>query len=146
MRRATNRINQRGNATVEFAFLLPLLLAVIMIMVNLGFLLDHQLKIIHLGREAASVLSRGSSFNEAFTAVQNADGSWGAVGTRPEQRLYLTGSLAGLLARTRVARPSTLAPAVDFLASLWSPERVEGGRWSAILAIASNWTGGPRSW
>lgn len=73
-------------------------------------------------------------------AGQNADGSWGPLGSPPVDRLYLTGSLAGLLGRTDFVRPTLLDGAGDFLARLWSPEAVEEGRWSALAAFAHFFT------
>ncbi|MGH0038199.1 MAG: hypothetical protein ACQGVK_24475 [Myxococcota bacterium] len=73
-------------------------------------------------------------------AAQNADGSWGPTSLPPSERLYLTGSLAGLLGRTDYVRPPVLESAGEFLATLWSPEAVEGGRWSALAAFAHFFT------
>ena len=90
-----------------------------------------------------------------LTRVQQSDGSWGradpiAVAAEPEQaeqlavseRLFTTGMLAGFAARTPFARPELLDWAGRFLAALWAPERVEGGRWSAIAAFAHFYANG----
>jgi hypothetical protein len=73
-------------------------------------------------------------------AVQNDDGSWGPRDGAPAERLYLTASLAGLLGRTDYVRPDVLERAGDFLAPLWSPDAVEGGRWSTLAAFAHFFT------
>jgi len=69
------RLDQRGNAFIEFTILLPLLLLLLVGLVDLCLLLDEQLTLVHLGREAASVFSRGAGFEETFAAITNADGS-----------------------------------------------------------------------
>jgi hypothetical protein len=73
-------------------------------------------------------------------AGQNPDGSWGPASGPPAERLYLTASLAGLLGRTGYVRPQVLDGAGDFLAPLWSPDAVEGGRWSTLAAFAHFFT------
>jgi Flp pilus assembly protein TadG len=80
--------DNRGNALVEFAVLLPLLLLLVLVITDLCLLLDHQMRLIHLSREAASVLSRGASFDETFVAITAADGPLGLDGARG--RIILT--------------------------------------------------------
>ena len=58
------------------------------------------------------------------------------------ERLFTTGMLAGFAARTPYARPELLDWAGRFLAGLWAPERVEGGRWSALAAFAHFYANG----
>jgi hypothetical protein len=90
-----------------------------------------------------------------LTREQQSDGSWGradpiAAAAGPEgaeeravsERLFATGMLAGFAARTPFARPELLDWAGRFLAGLWAPERVEGGRWSAIAAFAHFYANG----
>ena len=72
--------SERGNAILEFALLLPLLLVVLVEMVDLCLLLDQQLRLIHLSREAASAASRGSTFTQTFKAITQADGNLGLDG------------------------------------------------------------------
>jgi hypothetical protein len=93
---------------------------------------------------------------EFLTRVQQSDGSWGrrdpaaavsesAEGARNraiEERLFATGMLAGFAARTPFVRPEVLAWAARFLSDLWAPERVEGGRASAIAAFAHFYANG----
>jgi hypothetical protein len=69
-------------------------------------------------------------------AEQRADGSWGPEGAA-EARLAATGFAAGLLGRTRFVRERTLERAGDFLAGLWSRERVEEGPWRVTAAFSS---------
>jgi hypothetical protein len=66
------RMNQRGTSVLEFALLLPLLLLLLVGMIDLCVLLDSELRLTHLSREAANVLSRGAGFNETFTALTSA--------------------------------------------------------------------------
>jgi len=63
------------------------------------------------------------------------DGGW-SPGAPLDERLFETGMIAGHLAKTRWVRPELLAGAGDFLARYWSPDRVQGRRWSAIAAHA----------
>jgi Flp pilus assembly protein TadG len=79
---------ERGSAVIEFTLLLPLLLLLFIGMANLCILLDEQLRLIHLGREAASVFSRGTGFEETFEAIGNADGNLDLDG--PGGRVILT--------------------------------------------------------
>lgn len=93
---------------------------------------------------------------EYVTRVQRSDGSYGrsepgasarsAAGDVQEEavrnRLFVTGMLAGFAARTPYVRPEVLSWAAEFLGGLWSPERVEGGRWSAIAAFAHFYANG----
>ena len=64
-----------GGSMIEFAFILPILLTIILGLVDLSFLLSNQINLTHICREAAGALSRGSSFNETFSAILSADGS-----------------------------------------------------------------------
>jgi len=86
---------------------------------------------------------------EYLTRVQRSDGSWGfadpvADAADPDaareraaaDRLFTTGMLCGYALRTPFARPEMVEWASRFLAGLWAPERVEGGRLSSIAAFA----------
>jgi Flp pilus assembly protein TadG len=68
-------MNQKGNAFIEFAIILPFLLLLLVGLIDLCLLLDEQLTLTHLSREAASVFSRGAGFEETFSAITNADGA-----------------------------------------------------------------------
>jgi len=80
---------------------------------------------------------------EFLAAAQLEDGSWGSEegeGREPDQRLFGTAMLTGMLGKTRAVRPAVLGAASDFVAERWAPERVEGGQWSAIAAFANFFT------
>lgn len=92
---------------------------------------------------------------EYLTRVQRADGSFGEVdpvaartpaGEPLENvvrdRLFVTGMLGGYAARTPYIRPEVLRSIASFLADLWSPDRVEDGRWSAIAAFSHFYANG----
>jgi hypothetical protein len=69
--------------------------------------------------------------------IQREDGSWSDGDADSEAAaLVTTGTLAGILAKTRWVRPGVLAAAGDFLAERWSPERVQRFDWSALAAHA----------
>jgi len=65
-------MNQKGTSVLEFALLLPLLLLLLIGMIDLCVLLDSELRLTHLSREAANVLSRGAGFEETFAALTSA--------------------------------------------------------------------------
>jgi hypothetical protein len=68
---------------------------------------------------------------------QRSDGSWRDTPTTGhDAAIPTTGMLAGHLAKTRFARPETLAAAGVFLAAHWSPQRVKGSRWHDLVAYA----------
>ena len=68
-------------------------------------------------------------------SIQGADGSWGLAEKSPEARIFPTGMVAGLLGRTRVARPELLESAGEFLEGLFNPERVSESRWEVLTAF-----------
>jgi Flp pilus assembly protein TadG len=68
------RTASRGTSVLEFAVLLPFLLVLLFGLVDVCLLLDSELRLISLSREAANVFSRGAGFQETFTAITNADG------------------------------------------------------------------------
>jgi len=70
-------------------------------------------------------------------ASQSEDGSFGDDATPEPMRLFMTGMIAGLLGQTTHVRPDLLHAAGTWLAPRFSPEAVEGGRWSAITAFAT---------
>jgi len=72
---------------------------------------------------------------EFARSVQCVDGSWGAEDAAPDERLFPTGMLAGLLGRTRVVRPEVLDAAGEFLAGIFGPDRVSGRNWEALTAF-----------
>ena len=80
--------NSKGTSVIEFALLLPLLMLLFVGMVDLCTLLDSELRLIHLSREAANVFSRGAGFDETFAALTTASGSLQLDG--PNGRAILT--------------------------------------------------------
>ncbi len=89
------------------------------------------------------------------TGAQNGDGSWGyrdpvreaddpegSAARAADDRLFVTGMLGGFALRTPFVRPEVSDWAGRFLSGLWAPERVEGGRISAIAAFASFFANG----
>jgi hypothetical protein len=76
--------------------------------------------------------------------TQSSDGGWGdAARDTDEERIRLTGLLAGQLAKTRFARPETLDAAGAFLSERWGPDRVQGSRWQGIAAFACYFANAP---
>ena len=73
----------------------------------------------------------------AVAAAQRDDGSWREEEDSEEAQLFVTGMLAGYLAKTPFARPELLAAAGDFLAAHWSPQLVKGENGGACPAIAA---------
>ncbi len=87
--------------------------------------------------------------------AQRVDGSWGHVdpvreaedpdgaeARAADDRLFVTGMLAGYAMRTPFVRPEVTDWAGRFLTGLWSPDRVEDGRLSAIAAFANFFANG----
>lgn len=72
--------SERGNALVEFTLLLPLLLLILLGCAEICLLLERQIRIIHLGREAASIYSRGAGIQQTLTGIVSADGDLGLDG------------------------------------------------------------------
>jgi hypothetical protein len=79
---------------------------------------------------------RVRAWAEALARDQADDGGF-APALPPETRRFETGMIAGLLARSRYARPELLPAAADFLAAQWSPDLVRGGSWHMIAAFAA---------
>jgi hypothetical protein len=74
--------------------------------------------------------------------AQCEDGGFEA-GAGEDDRIFLTGMLAGLFGKTRFARAGMLATASDFLAARFTPERVQGFAWPAIAAYAHTFANVP---
>jgi hypothetical protein len=113
--------------------------------------------------ETLSVLGEVRGFTRPVTEklvdwlarAQRSDGSWGHVdpvreAEDPEgaqeravnDRLFITGMLAGYALRTPFVRPELGEWAGRFLTELWAPERVEDGRLSAIAGFANFFANG----
>jgi len=69
--------------------------------------------------------------------VQSPSGAWGPDGLPENDRLILTGLVAGLLGRTRVVRPAVLAKVSEYMTPLWTPDRVENANWKAIVGFGT---------
>ena len=100
MRTIRKTMDRRGSALVEFTIILPFLLILLIGLVDICILIDGQLRLIHLGREAASILSRGGDFTQTFSAITTADG------------LLDLDSDQGLIILTRVALDGTGNPVI----------------------------------
>lgn len=79
--------------------------------------------------------------------AQAADGAWRvapaeACAPADADPVYLTGMLAGHLAKLRCGSPRTLARAEEFLAARFTPALVETGDWRALAAYAHVCTNG----
>jgi len=92
--------SRRGSALVEFAIVLPFLLLIFLGLADACLLLDDQLSLVHLSREAASVLSRGADFRQTFDAITRADGLLDLDGTE------------GLIILTRIALDKSGTPII----------------------------------
>jgi hypothetical protein len=99
-RRRTGGAGERGNALVEFTLLLPLLLLILLGCSEICLLLERQIRLIHLSREAASVYSRGAGVQQTLGGILAADGD-----------LALDGA-AGQVILTRVARDPAGTPVI----------------------------------
>ncbi len=66
--------------------------------------------------------------------AQAEDGGFGDVSLPEDDRIALTGRLAGLLAKTPFARRSVLERADAFLSERWQIEKVQGPTYEPILA------------
>jgi hypothetical protein len=71
-----------------------------------------------------------------LASIQADDGSWGGAGASEDERIFVTGMLAGHCGKTRFARASMLAAAGDYIAERFAPERVQNFAWRAIAAYA----------
>jgi hypothetical protein len=76
-RRTRPALDERGSAVVEFAYIMPMLLIIFLGCSDVCMLLERQIRIIHLSREAANVYSRGASAEETLAACTVADGDLG---------------------------------------------------------------------
>lgn len=80
---------------------------------------------------------------EFLRSSQWDDGGWGSgfpgVAEHP-MRLFATGVLAGLLGRSRSARPEMLGAAGVYLGQFWSVERIRNGGWPTVSAFALYFT------
>jgi hypothetical protein len=79
-----------------------------------------------------------------LSAQQREDGSWcAAEGASEQERLVLSGTVCGILAKAPCVRDSVLRAASRFLESLWEAERVQGSNYAAIAAYLRVMTNSP---
>jgi Flp pilus assembly protein TadG len=69
-------IDARGQSVVEFAFLMPLVLTVALGVIEFGYALLDQHVVTKLTREGSNLISRGTTIDDAITAM-------GSMSTRP---------------------------------------------------------------
>ncbi len=69
-----------------------------------------------------------------LNSIQAPDGHWGDGSE--DERIFVTGMLAGHLAKSRFARRSLLEAAGGYLGARWSSERVRSFQWHALAAYA----------
>jgi hypothetical protein len=94
-----------------------------------------------LGALVGPVVERAA---EGLRRAQRADGSWVPEGDGSEAAaLEATGRIAGLLARSRCARPRSLDAAAEWLAARFAPERVQGFAWGPLAAYAATFANVP---
>ena len=75
---------ERGQATVEFAFVLPLLLLALMAIIQVGLVVRDQMGVVHAAREAAREASVDPDPGEAVRAAHRTlPGAEVEVGARP---------------------------------------------------------------
>jgi len=123
MRRLTAALrNERGNSLVEFTLLLPLLLLVILGCSEICLLLERQVRLIHLSREAANVYSRGAVAQQTLDGIRMAEGDLDLDGDSGEAIL------------SRVARDAMGNPVIT--------ERLVMGRLAEPSAIGDVPSGG----
>lgn len=76
-----------------------------------------------------------------LSSVQASDGHWGDG--CEEERIFVTGMLAGHLAKSRFARRSLLDAAAGYLGARWSSDRVRSFQWDALAAYAHFFASAP---
>jgi TadE-like protein len=76
---------ERGQATVEFAFVLPLLVLVVMAIIQVGLVVRDELGVVHAAREAVRAASVDPDPTRAVRAARRTlPGAEVEVGDRPE--------------------------------------------------------------
>jgi len=84
-RRHRGRDRERGQATVEFAFLLPLVILAVLAVIQVGLVVRDQLGVVHAAREAARAASvdpdPGRAVRAAHRTLPGADVD---IGARPK--------------------------------------------------------------
>jgi hypothetical protein len=83
--RRRRSVGQRGQATVEFAFVLPLVVLAALALIQVGLVVRDQLGVVHAAREAARAASVDPDPARAVRAARRTlPGSTVDVGARPE--------------------------------------------------------------
>jgi hypothetical protein len=84
-RRHRTRDRERGQATVEFAFLLPLVVLAVLAVIQVGLVVRDQLGVVHAAREAARAASVDPDPGRAVRAAHRTlPGAAVEVGERPK--------------------------------------------------------------
>ena len=84
-RRHRARDRERGQATVEFAFLLPLVVLAVLAVIQVGLVVRDQLGVVHAAREAARAASVDPDPGRAVRAAHRTlPGAAVEVGERPK--------------------------------------------------------------
>ena len=89
---------------------------------------------------AARFFERVQADDGAFRLTVRTAESTDFAGRAADDDVYWTGMIAGILGRTRVARPKLLDAAGEFLSARFRPEAVEQDGYSALLAYAHFFT------
>lgn len=101
----TSHKRDSGAAIVEFAIVLPLLLALVFGTIEYGFFMAQHLEVRHASREGArlAAVDFGTLSEISSATCDRLEVSTGQA----EIRLFKTGSAIGQVARVRVSRPTT---------------------------------------
>ena len=103
---APRRRGARGQATVELALVLPVVLMVLLVVVQVGLLARDRLVVVHATRAAARAVIVEPATSAATTALRR-------QGVRGSARVHVAGQLhAGGLATVEVEMPPTRLPLV----------------------------------
>ena len=98
--------SQRGQASVELALVLPVVLMVLLVVVQVGLLARDRLVVVHATRAAARAVIVEPATSAATTALRR-------QGVRGSARVHVAGQLhAGGLATVEVEMPPTRLPLV----------------------------------
>ena len=71
LRRASKIRSSRGQVLVEFAFVLPLLVVLLLGVIEISYLLFNQHIVIRLTREGSNLISRSTTISDAATAMRS---------------------------------------------------------------------------
>jgi Flp pilus assembly protein TadG len=88
-RRKSIRVCRRGSTLVEFALILPILLAMLLGIIEFGWLAKNHLALANAAREGARAASLGKTTTEISTRVRGAAAGSGVGGANDTTRLVL---------------------------------------------------------